>query len=87
MLLFLISREETFFLVLLRNINHEISPRLHKVREGMRLKQREREREPDEGWKDRNLEQHGAEEPEATLGDPSCAKAKDRCWLESAKRS
>lgn len=66
MLLFLISREETFFFVLLRNINHEISPRLHKVREGMRVKQRGREREPDEGWKDRDLEQQGAEEPEAT---------------------
>ena len=44
MLLFLICREETFFLVLLRNINHEISLRLHKVREGMRVKQREREK-------------------------------------------
>ena len=66
MLLFLISREETFFLVLLRNINHEISPRLHKARGGMRVKQRAREREADEGWKDRDLEQQGAEEPEAT---------------------
>lgn len=46
---------------------------------------RKRERTRWRKWKDRNLEQHGAEEPEATSGDPSCAKAKDRCWLESAR--
>ena len=54
MLLFLICREETFFLVLLRNINHEISLRLHKVREGMRVKQGERER--DSQMKDGRIE-------------------------------
>ena len=40
---FLISREETFFLILLRNMNREASPRVGKMRAGIRVRGRERE--------------------------------------------
>ena len=54
---FLISREETFFLILLRNMNREASPRVGKMRAGIRVRGREREREPGQGWDDRDLQQ------------------------------